>query len=223
MAFEAEIEKIQTKISAYKKDGKKLFASSSFQTHSIPMLHILSIVDNTIPIYFLNTGYLFPQTIEYKDEIARLFNIQVIDQKSATPRYMQKDQNGRLLFTSDPDFCCHLNKVAPMEPILQTFDIWINGVRADQNANRAKMKEEQATPQRAVRFHPMLHWTKQMIWNYIKENKIPHHPLDAQGYTSIGCEPCTRKIDASQMGDERMARWFGLNKTECGLHTDFIK
>lgn len=223
MAFEEEIEKIQTKIEAYKKDGKKLFASSSFQTHSIPMLHILSIVDNTIPIYFLNTGYLFPQTIEYKDEIARLYNLQVIDQKSATPRYMQKDQNGRLLFTSDPDFCCHLNKVAPMEPILHTYDIWINGVRADQNENRAKMKEEQPTPQRAVRYHPMLHWTKQMIWNYIKVNDIPHHPLDKFGYTSIGCEPCTRKIDASQMGDERMARWFGLKKTECGLHTDLIK
>jgi phosphoadenosine phosphosulfate reductase len=96
-------------------------------------------------------------------------------------------------------------------------------VRADQNANRAAMKEEQATPQRAMRYHPMLHWTKQMIWAYIKEYKIPHHQLDKEGYTSIGCEPCTRKIDPSLMNDERMARWFGLNKTECGLHTELIK
>ena len=110
-----------------------------------------------------------------------------------------------------------------MEPILHSYDIWINGVRTDQNANRAKMKEEQKTPQGAIRYHPMLHWTKQMIWSYIKEYNIPHHPLDAAGYTSIGCEPCTRKIDTSQMGDERMARWFGLNKTECGLHTELIK
>ena len=110
-----------------------------------------------------------------------------------------------------------------MEPILRTYDVWINGVRADQNANRAKMKEEQPTPQGAMRYHPMLTWTKQMIWAYINEYKIPHHPLDKEGYTSIGCEPCTRKIDVSQMADERMARWFGLNKTECGLHTELIK
>ncbi len=223
MTFEAEIDTIRKKIETYRKEGKSMFAGSSFQTHSIPMLHIISVIDNTIPVYFLNTGDLFPQTIEYKDEIAALFGIKVLDVKSSTPRNMQKDENGRLLFTSDPDFCCHLNKVAPMEPILRSHDIWINGVRADQNANRAKMKEEQQTPQGAMRYHPMLQWTKQMIWAYIKENNIPHHPLDAEGYTSIGCEPCTRKIDASQMGDERMARWFGLNKTECGLHTELIK
>ncbi|MCB9032915.1 MAG: phosphoadenylyl-sulfate reductase [Chitinophagales bacterium] len=200
-----------------------MFASSSFQTHSLPMLHILAQIDNSIPVYFLNTGYLFPQTIQYKDEIANLFNIKVIDVKSATPRNMQKDYAGRLLFTSDPDFCCHLNKVAPMEPILQSHDIWINGVRADQNANRANMKEEQATPQGAMRYHPMLQWTKPMIYAYIKEHNIPKHPLENDGYTSIGCEPCTRKIDLSLMQDERMARWFGLNKTECGLHTELIK
>lgn len=223
MQFEEEIQVIREKITAYRAAGKTMFAGSSFQTHSIPMLHILAQIDNTIPVYFLNTGYLFPQTISYKNEIAELFGIKVVDVLSSTPRHMQKDENGRLLFTSDPDFCCHLNKVAPMDPILHQYDIWINGVRADQNANRAKMKEEQPTPQGALRYHPMLPWTKKMIWDYIKLHKIPHHPLDKEGYTSIGCEPCTRKIDPSQMGDERMARWFGLNKTECGLHTELIK
>lgn len=223
MEFREETERIRQRIVAYQAAGKTLFASSSFQTHSIPMLHLLSEIDRSIPVYFLNTGYLFPQTIAYKDQIAERFGLKVIDLKSSTPRNMQKDYSGRLLFTSDPDFCCHLNKVAPMEPLLQTFDIWINGVRADQNANRAAMKEEQATPQRALRYHPMLPWTKQMIWAYIKAYKIPQHPLDQEGYTSIGCEPCTRKIDPSLMNDERLARWFGLNKTECGLHTELIK
>lgn len=223
MQFVEDIRRIENKINEYQKAGKLLFASSSFQTHSIPMMHIISLIDNTIPILFLNTGYLFPKTITYKDQIADLYNLNVIDVKSATPRNMQKDYNGRLLFASDPDFCCHLNKVQPMEPYLQQYDIWINGVRADQNANRANMKEEQATPQRAMRYHPMLPWTKQMIWKYIKENKIPLHPLENEGYTSIGCEPCTRKIDPTMMQDERMARWFGLNKTECGLHTELIK
>lgn len=223
MSEKEEIKQISKKIEAYQVSGKKIFASSSFQTHSIPMLHLLAQIDKSIPVYFLNTGYLFPQTIAYKDEISELFGLSVIDLKSSTPRNMQKDDNGRLLFTSDPDYCCHLNKIAPMEPVLNSFDVWINGVRADQNANRATMTAEQPTPHRAIRYHPMLHWTKQMIWNYIKTHKIPHHPLDASGYTSIGCEPCTRKIDTSQMDDERMARWFGMKKTECGLHTELIK
>ena len=223
MAIIQEIELIKSKIGKYQKDGKIMFAGSSFQTHSIPMLHILSEIDNRIPVYFLNTGYLFPETIAYRDEIASKFKLNVIDLKSPTPRNMQKDSNGRLFFTSDPDFCCHLNKIQPLEPILQQFDVWINGVRADQNANRAQMKEEQQTPHRAKRYHPMLHWSKKMIWDYIREYKIPHHPLDKEGYVSIGCEPCTRKIDISKMGDERMARWFGLNKTECGLHTELVK
>jgi phosphoadenosine phosphosulfate reductase len=223
MRFSEEIKSIEQKINQYNKEGKKLFASSSFQTHSIPMLHILSIIDNSIPILFLNTGYLFPKTIVYKDQIADLYKLNIIDVKSSTPRNMQKDYSGRLLFASDPDFCCHLNKVQPMEPYLHQYDVWINGVRADQNANRANMKVEQATPQRAMRYHPMLYWTKQMIWQHIKEHKIPQHPLENDGYTSIGCEPCTRKIDPAMMQDERMARWFGLNKTECGLHTELIK
>ena len=91
MAFEQEIDSIRIKINQYKSEGKKLFAGSSFQTHSIPMLHILAQIDNTIPIYFLNTGYLFPQTIEYKDKIAQAFGINVIDLKSPTPRNILPD------------------------------------------------------------------------------------------------------------------------------------
>lgn len=200
-----------------------MFASSSFQTHSIPMLHLIAQIDPEIPVVFLNTGFLFPETMAYRDLIADLYGLKIINLSSATPRGMQKDEAGRFLFTSDPDYCCHINKVEPMEPILLSYDIWVNGVRADQNANRSRMKEEQPTPQGAMRYHPMLPWTNQMIWSYIKEYDIPRHPLDSEGYNSIGCEPCTRKIDPMLMGDERMARWFGMNKTECGLHTELIK
>lgn len=217
------IAQAEQKILQYKEEGKKMFASSSFQTHSIPMLHMISQIDKSIPVVFLNTGFLFPQTIAYKDLIADIYGLEVITVASATPRSMQKDNAGRFLFASDPDYCCHINKVLPMEPILRSHDVWINGVRADQNANRSKMKEEQRTPQGAMRYHPMLPWTNKMIWAYIKEFDIPRHPLEAEGYSSIGCEPCTRKVDPSAHTDERMARWFGMNKTECGLHTELIK
>ncbi len=216
-----EIKQIKNKIQEYKSQNKKMFATSSFQTHSIVMLHILSRIDNTIPVYFINTGFLFPETISYKDKIAKLFNLKVIDTVPLIPKNLQKDMAGNLFFTSDPDYCCFLNKTQPLESVLYNHDIWINGVRADQTEIRSNMSVEQEAKNNVMRFHPMLDWTKQKIFKYIKENNLPHHPLDEKGYISIGCEPCTRKIILGQ--DERTARWFGLNKTECGLNTDLVK
>jgi phosphoadenosine phosphosulfate reductase len=185
------------------------------------MLHILSKIDTTIPVYFMNTGYHFPETVAFKDQVANEFGLNVREVKSAVPRYMQKDQEGRLLFTSDPDHCCFLNKTAPTEELLRTFDIWINGIRADQSAIRKAMQVEQPAPFGTTRFHPMLDWNMRKIFAYIREHNLPRHPLDAKGYTSIGCEPCTRKLDPEMQ--EREARWYGMNKVECGLHTDLVK
>ena len=216
-----DFEGIKNKIESYNKEGKKMFASSSFQSHSIVMLHILSRIDKTIPVYFINTGYHFAETLKFRDQIADSFGLNVVDLKSETPKHLQKDAAGRLLFTSDPDFCCYLNKVAPMETVLAEHDVWINGVRGDQSATRKAMNVEQPAPHDTLRFHPMLDWTSKMIWDYRKEFNLPSHPLEAQGFLSIGCEPCTRKFDLEMQ--EREARWYGMNKTECGLHTDLIK
>ncbi len=216
-----EIEEIKEKIDSYKASGKKLFTTSSFQTHSLVMLHILSRIDNTIPVYFLNTGYHFPESVAFKDKVAEAFNIKVIETRSSVPRYMQKDQSGRLLFTSDPDHCCYINKTAPTQELLHEYDVWINGVRGDQSATRKAMNVEQDAPFDTIRFHPMLDWSMKKIFAYIREHDLPRHPLDSKGYLSIGCEPCTRKLDPEMQ--EREARWFGMNKVECGLHTDLVK
>lgn len=214
------IESIQNKIESYKENSLKIFTTSSFQTHSIVLLHILSKIDKTIPIYFINTGYHFPETITFRDEVAALLDLNLKDVYSFTPRHMQKDAQGKLLFTSDPDFCCYLNKVQPLEPILAANDVWINGVRADQSAVRKSFKEEEKATHDVIRFHPMLDWNTKMIEAYIKEHKLPRHPLEAKGYFSIGCEPCTRKFDLEW--NAREGRWFGLKKTECGLNTDLV-
>ncbi len=212
---------IQERIYSYKDQGKKLFTSSSFQTHSIVLLHILSRIDKTIPVYFINTGFHFPETLEFRDKIADSFQLNLIDLKSDTPKYLQKNQDGKLLFTSDPDYCCYLNKVQPMENILRSYDVWINGVRADQSDVRQNMSTEQPAPHDVIRFHPMLSWSAKMIFDYRKEYQLPEHPLDAKGYLSIGCEPCTRVFDPEMQ--ERESRWYGLNKKECGLHIDLAK
>lgn len=214
-------EDIKSKLEEYDKQGKKVFTSSSFQSHSIVLLHILSRIDKSIPVYFINTGYHFPETIEFRDQVADSFGLNVIDVKSATPKYQQRDSSGKLLFTSDPDFCCFLNKVQPLEAILAENDVWINGVRGDQSAVRKAMKVEQPAPHDTIRFHPMLDWNNQMIWKYRKEYDLPSHPLEEKGYLSIGCEPCTRKFDLEMQ--ERETRWYGMNKVECGLHTELIK
>jgi len=216
-------ELIESQIRKYRENGLTLFTGSSFQTHSTVLLHIISRIDKSIPVYFLNTGFHFPETMIYKEQISNLFGLSTIDVKSATPKLMQVDDNGRFLFTSDPDYCCYINKIQPLEPALNTFDVWINGVRADQNANRAAFKTEEKTNHHAFRYHPMLNWTNKMIYAYLHEYNIPKHPLDDKGYMSIGCEPCTRKISIEMMTDERQARWYGMNKTECGLHTELIK
>ncbi len=216
MKFEEIIEKLE----GYRRRGLKTFSSSSFQTHSLVLLHIISRIDKRIPIFFINTGYHFPETIAFKDQIAELFGLDVRDVFPLTPKSMQKDANGKLMFASDPDHCCFMNKTQPMEPILAEYDVWINGVRADQSDVRKNFKVESPAPFNTIRFHPMLDWTPKMIHEYLKEYGIPHHPLEEKGYFSIGCEPCTRRIDMN--ADAREGRWFGLKKTECGLNTDLV-
>ena len=215
-----DFEGIKSKINFYKDSGKLLFTSSSFQSHSLVMLHILSRIDRTIPVYFINTGYHFPETVQFKDYVSELFGLTTLDLKSNVPKHMQRDSDGRLLFASDPDHCCFVNKTQPMNSVLSVYDVWINGVRADQSSVRASMKDEQPAPYNSIRFHPMLDWTSRMIWQYQKEFNLPTHPLEQKGYVSIGCEPCTRRLDVGMQ--EREARWYGLKKVECGLHTELI-
>lgn len=215
-------QKLKQYINRYQEEKKKYFITSSFQSHSLVLLHMLSRIDSNIPVIFINTGYHFPETIDFRDQVMSEFGLNnLIDLKSSMPKSMQMDASGRLLFASDPDHCCYINKTEPLDSILRTHDVWINGVRADQSATRSKMTEIQDAPHNTSRLHPMLDWNSKQIFEYQKEYKLPNHPLDKKGYMSIGCEPCTRKIDPDML--EREARWYGLNKTECGLHTDLIK
>ncbi|NNC95796.1 MAG: phosphoadenylyl-sulfate reductase [Chitinophagales bacterium] len=207
-------------LNRFSADGKRMFISSSFQTHSIPLLHIISRTDVLVDVLFINTGFHFPETLRFRDLVASDFNLNVIDISSVVPKNLQRDIEGNFFFISDPDRCCFMNKTQPMEAYLQTYDIWINGVRADQNANRASMKVYEKTPHKCVRYHPVLDWSAKDIFHYRKLHNLPAHPLEDSGFISIGCQPCTRKYN---LDDERSARWYGMNKTECGLHTDLIK
>ena len=213
-------ERIGEKLQEYKSSGKTSFVSSSFQTHSLPLLHIISRFEPEIPVYFLNTGFHFPETIAFRYEIADLFGLNIIDAVSPVSKAGQRDANGKFFFVNNPDHCCYLNKVLPLEPVILSHDIWINGVRRDQTKFRSQLNEEEPMADGKMRYHPMLDWTSKMIWEYRKEFNLPEHPLEAQGYLSIGCMPCTRSF--VEGSDNRQARWAGTSKDECGIQTEFV-
>lgn len=214
-------EKIISAISNKKAEGKKIFATSSFQTQSAALLHMLSRIETKIPIYFINTGYHFPETIEYKEELTRILKIDVIDLWPSIPKSHQRNTKGQLLYTSEPDRCCYFNKIQPLEAILGNYDIWVSGVRRDQTAVRRNMKKREQGTRGITRYHPMLDWTAEMIEAYIKMFDLPRHPLGPLvSSASIGCEPCSNLAEMPEIEYSRAGRWTGLKKTECGLHTE---
>jgi len=191
-------------------------ATSSFQTQSIPLLHLISQVCPALPIIFLDTGFHFPETLAFRDELQQRYqlNIQLVYPTVDQGQLLQ--QYGEGLYRRDPDLCCYMNKVEPMQRATSKLKALISGVRRDQTANRAGLPVIQRRPTGPLRIHPMLHWTKQAVWQYIDDHNLPSHPLFKQGYLSIGCAPCTRPIFGAD--DERAGRWQGKDKTECGLH-----
>lgn len=219
--IQAQEERIRERLDAYAEAGLSMFVSSSFQTHSLPLLHMIGRFQPDIPVYFLNTGFHFPETMAFRHQVAEQFGLTVIDVSSPVTKIGQRDAQGRFFFVNDPDHCCYLNKVLPMEPVIARHDIWINGVRRDQTKFRASLQEEEIMAEGKRRYHPMLDWTSKMIWTYRQAHQLPEHPLDAKGYLSIGCMPCTRAYAEGQ--DGRGGRWAGQAKEECGIQTAFVK
>jgi len=164
--FENLVKDFLFKISEHISDGKRIFATSSFQTSSAVLLHMLSRSEVDIPVYFLNTGYHFPETIAYKNKLTKLFHLNVIDLFSNIPKSNQLNAYGQLLYASDPDKCCYFNKVQPLEGIINKYDIWITGVRKTQTDERKRMKDEGQGRSGIIVYRPMLDWTDDMMKEY---------------------------------------------------------
>lgn len=213
-------EQFRDRVRAFQAAGKQLFASTSFQGHSVPMLHMLMRIDPSIPVYYVNTGYLFPETLRFRDALKQLLGLQFVQLRPLVSKSQQRNEEGALMYSWDPDRDAYLNKVQPMELILAKYDVWINGVRADQSDARKRLAVEQPAAHGCLRYHPMLDWNARMVHAYIKEHQLPPHPLENEGYLSIGDMPSTRKVMEGY--DERTSRWYGLKKTECGLNTDLV-
>jgi len=192
--------------------------TSSFQAEDVVVLHLATRVLPEIPVLFLDTGYHFAETYEYRDRIAREWNLNL---ENLLPRLTVAEQESKfgILNQSAPDKCCGMRKVEPLFAGLERFSIWLTGLRREQSKTRADLKtvDEFTLPtgKRLQKVSPLADWTTRDVWQYAEEHGIPLLPLYDKGYSSIGCEPCTSlPLDPN---DPRSGRWSG-RKTECGIH-----
>ena len=189
---------------------------SSFGAESVVLLHMVSVIDRTTPVLFLDTEMLFPETLDYQREVAeklRLTNVQVIGPDRDLT--FLNDPNNRLNATN-PDACCAMRKTEPLQRALEPFDAWITGRKRFQGGKRTDLPFFEADGENRIKINPLAHFTREDVQDYILNNRLPRHPLVAKGYASIGCAPCTTRIAENE--DIRAGRWRGQDKSECGIH-----
>jgi len=199
--------------------------TSSFQASGVVLIDMIREIKPDFPIYFVDTGYHFPETHEFRERLIQEWKLNVMTVRTHLKGKKSQKENGEPIYKKDPDLCCRLNKVEPLNRLKRDLKIsaWLSAVRRDQNLNRAFFNMFMYDKKGYIRIHPMIHWSRHKVWQYIHAKKLPFHPLYDQGYTSIGCFPheCTTK--SSSESRPRRGRWPGLNKTECGLHLDLVK
>jgi phosphoadenosine phosphosulfate reductase len=194
----------------------KIALVSSFGTESAILLHMISEIDRSTPVVFLETGKLFPETLAYRDElVSRLGLTGVRNIRPSGAQLAAYDPDGRL-WQKDVDLCCAIRKTNPLDGALEGFEAWITGRKRSQAGTRANMHVVETGPDGRITVNPLAFWDEARIEAYFEQHDLPRHPLEAQGYTSIGCATCTLKPLPG--ADKRSGRWAGLDKTECGIH-----
>jgi phosphoadenosine phosphosulfate reductase len=189
---------------------------SSFGTESAALLKVMADVDPAIPVIFLDTGWLFEETLAYRDTL--IATLGLCDVRSIKPldETLSREDPDRELWFSDPDACCRIRKVEPLKRALAPFRGWINGRKRFQGGLRADIPVVEDDGSR-LKFNPFANVSREEIEAIYALAKLPAHPLVTSGYLSVGCMPCTSRTSADE--DARAGRWRGRTKTECGIHT----
>lgn len=189
---------------------------SSFGTESAILLHMVARIDPALPVIFLETGKLFPETLAYRDElIARLGLTDVRSIRPSGAQLAAYDPDGRL-WQKDTDLCCAIRKTNPLDDALTGFEAWITGRKRSQSGTRATLEPVETGVDGRITVNPLAFWDDAQLEAYFVAHDLPRHPLQAEGYSSIGCAVCTAKPLPGQ--DKRSGRWAGQDKTECGIH-----
>lgn len=208
---------------AWQRFGQRAAIGTSFQGAGLVMMHLAAKNQLPLPVFTLDTGLLFPETLALKKRLEDFFGIAIEGLQPDLTLEEQADINGPELWKSNPDLCCTIRKVLPLRDKLTDLDCWVTGLRRQQSDTRAGIGIielyifDEQSGRDIVKLNPMANWTREAVWNYLRENQIPYNPLHDRGYGSIGCQPCTRRTTNGE--NERAGRWTGFNKVECGIHT----
>ncbi len=188
---------------------KDVLVTSSFGTTSVVLLHLVSRIRPQCPIYFINTGYQFEETLAYKERLTRLLDLNVIELQPDPDQHAMTQK--KQLWGQDPDKCCHINKVEPLQRVKDRYKVWMSGLIGFQNRYRSTLQIVDDKNE-MLKFYPLIDWNSSLVEEYIDGLGLPQHPLKERGYHSVGCTHCTVP------GSGRKGRWKDDSKTECGLH-----
>ena len=192
--------------------------ATAFGPEGMVLIHMLAEIAPATPIFNLDTGYQFQETLELREEVKRRYGIDVELKQPATTVEQYEQMHGGPLYRTNPDQCCFDRKVKVLHQAVLGMHAWMSAIRRDQSPDRAKAPIVGWDKKFGlVKISPLANWTKKDVWKLITKHDIPYNPLHDQGYTSIGCWPCTRAVLLGE--DERAGRWSGFAKTECGLHS----
>lgn len=194
---------------------RRLATASSFGIESATLLKIISDVDPSIPVLFLDTDWLFPETLAYRDTLVQRLGLTDVRTLRPSAQAVKARDPARDLWSIDPDACCHMRKVEPLSEVLDDFDAWINGRKRYQGGERSAIPVVESEGTR-LKFNPLARITPAEIVRMFQAWQLPRHPLAGQGFTSVGCRPCTRQTNPGESA--RAGRWHDQVKTECGIH-----
>lgn len=203
--------------------GARAAIGTSFQGAGLVILHHATTLELPLPAFTLDTGLLFPETLELKARVEERLGIIIESLHPELTVEKQAEENGPALWIRSPDSCCTLRKVIPLQKKLAELDVWITGLRREQSDTRARTEVLERYQFDVLRdryiykLNPLANWSRAQVRAYIAKHDLPYNPLKDRGYVSIGCQPCTRAVGDGE-GD-RAGRWTGFDKAECGIHT----
>ncbi|WP_400164286.1 phosphoadenylyl-sulfate reductase [Brevibacillus sp. TJ4] len=197
--------------------GSSLVLASSFGAEDVVLTDMLHKLAPTIPVFYLDTNKHFPETYETRDRLQERYGASFIQVLPSLTLEEQARQHGERLWERNPNLCCQIRKVEPLQRVLSGYKAWITGIRREQSPTRAGAKKVEWDQKfNLVKFNPLADWTYEQVWEYIHTYDVPYNPLHDNFYPSIGCSVCTRQVMPGE--DQRAGRWSGFEKTECGLH-----
>jgi len=194
-----------------------LVLASSFGAEDVVLIDMLHKLAPTMPVFYLDTNKHFTETYATRDKLQERYSKTFIQVLPKLTLAEQASAHGDNLWEKDPNLCCQIRKVEPLQRVLSGYQAWITGIRREQSPTRANAKKVEWDEKfNLVKFNPLADWTDGQVWEYIHANDVPYNPLHDNNYPSIGCSVCTRAVRHGQ--DPRAGRWAGFEKTECGLH-----